>query len=308
MIKVAYYEFDNIGDRLSPELVRWISGDNVECDPNYTADLFAVGSILNFYSPFYRVRKGPRAWLGRHKVQLSRVFSGKLRVWGSGFLTYPVLESVIPLRTIEWHALRGKISLEILKKLSIKEIINFTKDFSLGDPGLLYEKLFPGERSIQYDLGIIPHEKDQKECSVWTKQFQKLGLQVKVLDVFSSPNVFFQELRSCDVILSSSLHGLIIADSIGIPNRHIIFSTLEHSKEDFLLKFNDYYSIYDPKDVNAPLLKNEVEDFGVTIPKILHSTYRISHQQMEECRIGIRNAFPKELIKASCFASKTMRQ
>ncbi len=297
MIKVAYYEFNNLGDRLSPELVHWISGDETQCDPNYTADIFAVGSILNFYRPFYFIRKGFGAWLRRRKVQIRRFLSKKLYVWGSGFLQYPSLEPSIPMRDIEWCALRGKLTFSLLKRLPLNEPLHLSENFTLGDPGLLFERMFPGEMNIQYDFGLIPHERDQEQCKAWAVQFGKKGLQVKILDVFDSPVHFFQDIRSCDVVLSSSLHGLIIADSLGIPNRHVIFSTLGHSKEDFILKFNDYYSIYNSADLNTPLSTQDVEAIESSIPWAIRKSYRISAQQMEECRAKLVQAFPKEFIK-----------
>src|SRR5690606_32571185 len=46
------------------------------------------------------------------------------------------------------------------------------------------------------------------------------------------------EVLQCDFILSSSMHGLIIADAFSIPNRRIQFSSGIISD----LKFDDYYS------------------------------------------------------------------
>ena len=48
---------------------------------------------------------------------------------------------------------------------------------------------------------------------------------------------FVDELVSCEMIFSSSLHGLIIADAYNIPNRRVIFGN-KLIGGDF--KFNDY--------------------------------------------------------------------
>jgi pyruvyltransferase len=50
---------------------------------------------------------------------------------------------------------------------------------------------------------------------------------------------FINELASCDYILSSSLHGLILSDAYGIPNKWISISNNLSGRE---FKFKDYYS------------------------------------------------------------------
>ena len=45
------------------------------------------------------------------------------------------------------------------------------------------------------------------------------------------------EILECEFLISTALHGLIIADSFNIPNRYMRVTESEH-----LLKFDDYYS------------------------------------------------------------------
>ena len=53
-----------------------------------------------------------------------------------------------------------------------------------------------------------------------------------------------EEIASCEYVLSSSLHGLIVSDSFGIPNQRLVVS--EKLVGDGY-KFNDYYSAFGVK-------------------------------------------------------------
>ena len=55
-------------------------------------------------------------------------------------------------------------------------------------------------------------------------------------------NHLFEEILSCEFIISSSLHGIIFAHSFGIPAFHIICNETVPTIDDF--KFKDYYSIW----------------------------------------------------------------
>lgn len=64
-------------------------------------------------------------------------------------------------------------------------------------------------------------------------------------------------MLSCKCILSSSLHGLIVADSFNIPNRWISLSESSLlEKQNF--KYLDYYSSMDVYD-EEPLNLNDVD-------------------------------------------------
>lgn len=99
---------------------------------------------------------------------------------------------------------------------------------SIGDPGLLYPILINKENysSVRYDLGVVLHYFDVNEWqSRLREQFNKLGLKIKFINVMSSdPLNVLREIRQCDAIISSSLHGCIVADAMGIPNRHQMLS------------------------------------------------------------------------------------
>ena len=64
----------------------------------------------------------------------------------------------------------------------------------------------------------------------------------RCLDIFDDVGSFISQLTECEFILSSSLHGLIMADSFGIPNQWMVLSDKVEGKN---FKFYDYYSVFD---------------------------------------------------------------
>ncbi|HAV11936.1 MAG TPA: hypothetical protein DCX06_00360 [Opitutae bacterium] len=48
------------------------------------------------------------------------------------------------------------------------------------------------------------------------RQLRAIAHEVKVIDVFDAPKDVIKQIAQCDFILSSSLHGLIVADSLKI--------------------------------------------------------------------------------------------
>jgi len=110
-------------------------------------------------------------------------------------------------------------------------------DFALGDPGLLADELVQLEDK-QYDLGVIPHWTDH------TLEFDKRFLKYnpKIIRVGDDPLEVIREIGRCKKIVSSSLHGIILADAFGIPRRiEISPRALTHShQEGGLFKWRDY--------------------------------------------------------------------
>lgn len=90
-------------------------------------------------------------------------------------------------------------------------------------------------------------------------------------------------MLSCKCILSSSLHGLIFADALGIPNRRIVLSDEIIGGD---LKFDDYYSVYYENPEEAPetidLRKTTVTD--ETIDDIIKNYVNVERKMDEQCR------------------------
>lgn len=109
--------------------------------------------------------------------------------------------------------------------------------FVIGDPALLADELVPNEDK-QYDLGLVPHWTDTVlEHNPIFKKYNP-----KIIRVGDDPVKVIREIGLCKKIVSSSLHGIILADAFGIPRRiEIAPRMLSHPhQEGGLFKWQDY--------------------------------------------------------------------
>jgi pyruvyltransferase len=113
-----------------------------------------------------------------------------------------------------------------------------------ADPGLLVNKVYSNYlRETQYVLGIVPHYVDLNNPVIESIQ-RRYPDDILLISPVDSPSNVIQKISSCANIVSSSLHGLIVADSLGVPNRWAVISDKIRGKE---FKFRDYYSAFDVK-------------------------------------------------------------
>ncbi|KII81189.1 polysaccharide pyruvyl transferase family protein [Vibrio renipiscarius] len=133
--------------------------------------------------------------------------------------------------------------------LTKNKILNgeFEDKIAVGDPALALPRFYTSPSKKKFKIGVIPHYVDFDDV---TRSIQCDS--TIVIDVRQEVEDFIDELVSCEYIFSSSLHGLIIADAYGVPNKWIKLSN-KLDGDDF--KFYDYYSVY-PGRVVLPLVLN----------------------------------------------------
>jgi hypothetical protein len=108
------------------------------------------------------------------------------------------------------------------------------KDVVLGDPGLLVP-YWIRQWPAKYELGIVPHWSDTELAERFPHGH--------VIDITQRPEDVVSEIAKCKRIVSSSLHGIIVADAYGIPRQAELFPQAAKEGGDF--KFRDYASVYD---------------------------------------------------------------
>lgn len=199
----------NFGDYLSPMIVEAVSGKKVEYAPLPKADMMAIGTIL---------ANEPKAkYFG---------FKRRLHIWGSGCGRPDERFS----GRHHYHAVRGTETLQ--------RIQGSTDNVALGDPGLLAEMLIDRPAAKEYRLGFIPHYVDHP--LPLTRAFLDKFPSTHFINVYMPPKDVLRAIARCELLISSSLHGLVIADAFGIPN---IRAKLSSGVIDEL-KFDDYYSAF----------------------------------------------------------------
>lgn len=147
-------------------------------------------------------------------------------VWGAG-VSGQDRDFIIPHKMC---AVRGYKTIDFLKNR------NFPHPIVVGDPALLlprfYEPKFRGERREEkgekklrkFKIGIIPHVIDLKHPVV--DEIQQKHPEILIIDLahYKKWTDVIDQICSCNMILSSSLHGLIVSDAYGIPNSWIELS------------------------------------------------------------------------------------
>lgn len=154
-------------------------------------------------------------------------------VWGSGLIskddTFKSPKHIL--------AVRGPLTKKILDKRSI-----LCPD-SFGDPGLMLAQVFkPKDVGTNYALGIVPHF---KEVNIVTNLYAKEinAGEVRLIDPTQPIEEVVKQVLACQVVVSSSLHGIIICHAYGIRCGWVRFSPLWDARiEGDDMKFFDHFS------------------------------------------------------------------
>mgnify|MGYP004507497087 FL=1 len=223
-------EYGNFGDLLSRWIVEKLSGKEVV---KYKYELVmphfcAIGSILS-----------------RNEICSSVV------VWGSGFIS-PQNKWKIRLTAIR-QFFRGRYGhakiLAVRGKKTRNILINagFECPEVYGDPALLMPTLYtPKKGESKYRVGIICHYVHEELPGFLNNKLDGVK-KIHIYRSYDKITDFIDEVCSCDVIISSSLHGLIIANAYGIPAVRMIVkgysvhpNKSKEYRQDF--KYEDYLS------------------------------------------------------------------
>jgi pyruvyltransferase len=211
-VKVCHWPgYQNVGDTLTPVILDWL-GIPFEPVPVHTAGkLMGCGSLIQ--------------WAQANDV-----------IWGSGFIAQSVYTPPSGLQVL---AIRGKLSEHQLgRPVGIH-----------GDPGLLLPLIYRPQIKKQHRIGVIPHYAELDEPLFDPKQLQREGKHH--IFVGLPWKAFVDEILACETIISSSLHGIVIAEAYGVPAQWIKL-TDKVIGDGF--KFHDYYSGTGRDSSDQPLL------------------------------------------------------
>ena len=182
---------------------------------------------------------------------LGECYGKNLEIWGSGFRSDKSRLHVMPKKI---HSVRGPLTRQALLQQG------FDCPEVYGDPALLVSRYYhPKPRKI-FKYGIIPHYVDEKNPLVRSIISRPDVLVISMAD-YKHWHDIPDAVCSCEKIISSSLHGLIVADSYGIPNTWVRFSDNIAGGS---FKYLDYFASVG-RDVPAPVRIGSSEDLDAIL-------------------------------------------
>jgi pyruvyltransferase len=197
--------FVNFGDYLSLKLVERITGNSVSIFKkkkfNNEKKLLAIGSILVF------------------------ALDDDV-IWGTGLNGKRMDKSHFNFKNLDVRAVRGPLTRKFLK-----EIFQIECPEIYGDPALLIPYFFPEFKKKQnprYEYIIIPHYSEQK---LFPKE-----IYPNVVYPTDPWDEVIEKITDSRFVISSSLHGIVVAEAFQIPAR-----LLRITENEPLLKYQDYY-------------------------------------------------------------------
>ncbi len=159
-------------------------------------------------------------------------------ICGAGFANYHDTIDSDKCKAI--HSVRGELT---------RERLGLSEETPVGDPALLMPFFYipkPVLGEQKREMGVIPHWKD-------VELLMETYPDYYIINPLKPAKEVIDDILSCKKIISSSLHGLILADAYHVPNM-FIKTGIDIGGDGF--KFDDYYSTTD-----IPKLPNETKFF-----------------------------------------------
>ena len=268
IVNIESYPLLNIGDTLGPIIVEWLlnkKGIDKLKKVKHTTHLLTVGSVLGFGA-----------------------FDAT--VWGSGILNTNVIKRLkrhrfLLHRKLDIRAVRGPLTREVLLAAG------YQCPEMYGDPAVLMPLIYNTEHITKlHDISVILHYRTNlQEMNHSNTLHNKYTINIDPYLIkenninFIDPktcdyNFFINEILSSKLIISSSLHGIILSEAYGIP---AIF--LNRGMNDQQTKFKDWY-----------FSTNRGVSYCTTIEEALKFNIPIV-PNLDNMRNNLLNSFPYDL-------------
>jgi pyruvyltransferase len=207
----------NFGDALNPELFSKISGGEV----------VSAGNVLNL------INRPVFCFIGSI---LDNIKQKNAIICGAGFQRK---ESFLKRAPKAILAVRGPLSRNII----LKQGYDCPEVYC--DPALLLPFYYPKDKTNRlYNVGIIAHYADKALLD--KSNIVSGNLTYSIIDIEDDIDSVIDKICEVDCVLSSSLHGLIVAHAYGIPATWLKLSDNVIGGD---FKFRDYYYSVGADDV-----------------------------------------------------------
>lgn len=193
----------NVGDLLSKYIVEKITGRQVQYKSISNNSFVAIGSMIN-----------------------NSTLSHHANFWGTGVMDQYV--NYVPGN--KFYAVRGPLTRHTLISAG------YDCPDIFGDPALLLPEFYNPPKRKKYKLGLICHWRHRGILN-----FSEETIFIDILRKESEVLNFIDEINQCEYIISSSLHGIIVANAYGIPAKWFTVDSRPLEK-DSCKKFFDYFS------------------------------------------------------------------
>jgi pyruvyltransferase len=239
---------NNFGDCLSPDILRYYGFTPIYSQVK-NSEIILAGTVLQWIPEDY-----DGIILGTGGVN-QKYFFPKAKILG----------------------VRGKITLNNIQNRKI--------DLVLGDPGLIMNLIYPEPVKQIYELGIIPHfvDKDHRIVEKWKNRFKDKAL---IIDVLRPPSKVIKDIKKCKHIISSSLHGLIIADAYSIPNIRFI---IKETQPPVTYKFADYYSVLNNESDLIKATGDESLEYLLSHMRLHIKEVKVVQENLNQLFLGLKS-------------------
>ena len=203
-------DYLNLGDALSPAMLSMLTGLPIQHEP-MVGDMLRMASVGSIGQNYAR---------------------GEVWFWGTGSSHYAngtggekTLYSRPADTDVHICSTRGPFSRKVLN-----DGAPVAPDSAFGDPVWILPDFYPGPVEKKWDLGVLIHLVDlaDRDFEAHPKDYARYGVpeefagSVKLLNTVTPKTVDglkqrLDDILSCRRLVSTSLHGMVFAESYGIP-------------------------------------------------------------------------------------------
>lgn len=239
-----YYwdEADNLGDYLSYVVCDHLVRNRIPSDAHGSGVLYAIGSIIGF------IRQDAT-------------------VWGSGILSPDwAYRLYAKFSNLDIRAVRGPNTAKVLRAVG-KQVPDV-----YGDPAILMPLVYqPQSPEISQDVSFIPHFSDK---TVVPQGVTRIEIQTH------DYKAVIDQIVSSRRVISSSLHGIILAETYGVPAVLLL-----HDYQN-AFKYEDWYLSTGRRCVFARTFDEAMRMQPLPLP------------ELNTLQKGLLDAFPTDMWKA----------
>lgn len=224
-IKLIYWNSPNYGDCLSPYIINKLTGRQVIYKEKYRGLKGCLKQIKYLIKKReYKRIRNVHLPTDKTLIAIGSIISfstNKSNIWGAGFLS-----NKDQFDGGKVYAVRGKFTRNRLLNMKV----NCPEVY--GDPAILLPLVFPLNLEKKY-ITIIPHYVDYDDLYLrFSDRFRIIKLESEEVEKIT------KEIASSSFVLSTSLHGIIVAHAYGVP---AIWIKNKETASDGI-KFKDYFS------------------------------------------------------------------